>query len=185
MKNVKKQGFTLIELLVVVLIIGILAAVAVPQYQKAVEKSRSSQALSMLKSIYQAQASYYVANGEYADSFSKLDIDIPWTGNQKWNNQSKDSRSNGEWSAELEGGNTNTPSVAVGRISGPYAGVGFFIQLPHTGQNNAVPKNELFCVEKEVNGLSFQKEFGDYCVKIMQGKLKPTPGNGWHYYSLP
>ena len=49
-----QKGFTLIELLVVVLIIGILSSVALPQYTKTVEKSRMSEARSMLKSLREA-----------------------------------------------------------------------------------------------------------------------------------
>ena len=69
------KAFTLIELLVVVLIIGILAAVAVPQYNLAVDKSRCASLLPMIMSIDKAQKAYYLANGQYTIDFDELGID--------------------------------------------------------------------------------------------------------------
>jgi len=66
------KGFTLIELLVVVLIIGILSAVALPQYQKAVEKSRAAQAFVLGKHLAQAEELFYLANGRYTDDWDEL-----------------------------------------------------------------------------------------------------------------
>ena len=72
-----KKAFTLIELLVVVLIIGILSAIALPQYQKAVYKARATEAMIMIKALANAQEVYYLANGEYTNDLSELDIEIP------------------------------------------------------------------------------------------------------------
>ena len=77
-------GFTLIELLVVVLIIGILATVALPQYQKAVERSRVATMQPLLRAIASAKASYFMANGSYPRKFEELDISLPSSCGAPW-----------------------------------------------------------------------------------------------------
>ena len=78
-----KKGFTLIELLVVVLIIGILSAVALPQYQKSVEKARISQLYVLLSAIDKAQSVHFMENGSYAENFVDLGVQLPFDDTDK------------------------------------------------------------------------------------------------------
>ena len=173
------KGFTLIELLIVVLIIGILAAVALPQYQKSVEKSRAAQAMTMLKSVSQAIESYHLANGEWPQSFDELSIDIPWTGTEKYYDGGvlDDVRANGEWSIELGKGSNGSSYVMIGRLTGAYAGGGFYMSQDE-------PEKTL-CIEgRESSTTPLNKSDGDYCIKLFHGYLEITRSL-FRYYHLP
>ena len=80
MKTNYQKGFTLIELLVVVLIIGILAAVALPQYQKAVEKSRLTEALTNIATVQKNVNLYLLAHGNEEEDghtyHDRWDVDL-------------------------------------------------------------------------------------------------------------
>ena len=67
-----QKAFTLIELLVVVLIIGILAAIALPQYQTAVDKANYASMMAAVRALKNEQEIYYMANGSYTASISDL-----------------------------------------------------------------------------------------------------------------
>ena len=75
-KNKNLNGFTLIELLVVVLIIGILAAVALPQYNKAVIKSRFVGAMIACDKLMESAMRYQLENNEWPTSFGEIDIQM-------------------------------------------------------------------------------------------------------------
>ncbi len=74
-KNYK--GFTLIELLVVVLIIGILAAIALPQYRQATDKAKFATLMELTHAIADSNERYYMIHNTYSTNFDELDIEVP------------------------------------------------------------------------------------------------------------
>jgi prepilin-type N-terminal cleavage/methylation domain-containing protein len=80
MKNIslsRRRGFTLVELAVVIIIIGVLAAFAVPRFLDSVERSKAAEAFNYMSAVRAAQERYQVRQGTYSDDVSKLDIQMP------------------------------------------------------------------------------------------------------------
>ena len=131
MKNV--LGFTLIELLVVVLIIGILAAIAMPKYQMAVDKARFVQAVADLDAVKKAEEIFYAANHHYADDLIDLDVDVKYTldpTNENRHYKSADGKCYIELKEvdKVHGSNTSTRAANMSAwcyLKPPYPGNGY------------------------------------------------------------
>ena len=78
-----KKGFTLLEILVVVLIIGILASIAIPQYQMAVTKSKVASILPLMRRWKDALAEYKLQHGSYDDLEDASNLGVSWPSDWK------------------------------------------------------------------------------------------------------
>ena len=159
MKKFEEQkGFTLLELLVVVLIIGILAGIALPQYKKAVWKSRAKSMLPILRTMKNSIDIYYMTNDVYPSKLEELDIDLE--GYSKTCSYLGPTYKTGGCKANdylnlylnvVVTGKDCTPIFQFNQ--GPYIGAGFFINT----------HNKIYCYEHS----SYIPQVKSFCEKMM------------------
>ena len=162
------KGFTLIELLVVVLIIGILAAIALPQYQKAVERSRMAEAFQVLGDWANAQSIYYMQHGNFAEDINDGDITLPTPGDA--------------FEYELDGDGETIAILLAERATGIYAGGLLAIAVEangaiHKGCQN--PEGETgFCTMAQAAGYQVEDLGGGNSGSGGGGSSTTTPPIG-------
>ena len=180
------RAFTLIELLVVVLIIAILAAIAVPQYQKAVTRSRAAHLQTLLAEVVRASDLYYLQHGEYPKTFDDLDIDIniPTVTTPSVKCERGSLLPSAQKEAEgigisIYGGNNTTlihNIISVHFTTGKYKCRGFVYYQVARGKNKDSYQKHMLCAEYYYNrACGTDCEDGIFCNKIMGKKYKGYP----------
>lgn len=183
MKN--KKGFTLLELLVVVLIIGVLAAVALPQYRRAVAKAEAVQLYEAVASMAETVQSYYMVNNQWPTTLGDLDLkhELPIaSGSVCASNNVSGSVMRDEKYEFLIYSDTSFSQVSARFASGPYKCTGFsmFFEYP----SYRALENKFVCYEKpegsSTRGTKNKK--GDFCEKVIGYRFFMTNGGDANFF---
>lgn len=158
-----KKGFTLIELLVVVLIIGILSAVALPQYQKAVVKSRYGTLKMLTRALADAEERYYLANNRYTNDLDELDVQTPPF--------TSETKSDDRHYRYFSWGSCNTSSKTSMTCYHNAAKMEYMIYFKYAG-------NHAYCVARNTNLTSVQNQL---CKAETGATTNPTPNTEYNY----
>ncbi len=115
-----KKAFTLLEMIVVVIVIGVLASLAIPNYQYSMEKIKAAEGMQILVALLNSQTRYFLENGVFADAPGILDVTIPTPSN--FNN--------------VDGTDINTanPIARVRRIGGEAPGGNYSLTIDSDGK---------------------------------------------------
>ncbi|MBO7238815.1 MAG: type II secretion system protein [Elusimicrobiaceae bacterium] len=156
----KKQGFTLIELLIVVLIIGILCAAALPGYLQAIEKSRATEAINLIKSVNDGVYAYASEKNECPAKFSKLLITVPGTVKTDTQIETKD------FIYHLnEATNALIPGTACGGVVAERKGGTYKLWNPYKVIDTTTKKRTMACTASADKGIKACKALGIYTTQ--------------------
>ena len=156
-----KIGFTLIELLVVVLIIGILSAVALPQYTKAVKKSRAAGVLPYMKEAQNARQLYFMSNGTYTSNFREFDMDLEGFYSDR----------NGEhWDRIMKGRGASQLTLQIYGNGVLAAYSGDFFNSGFGGYGMKRDSDVVYCAEYACHAV----EVGSFCRSVMGTSATPV-----------